>query len=283
VVRKFLFSLLLATALTPAVAQDRSDWSDNHSESRSERSTQRAERSNADRPARAERSSSADRPGRAERSSSADRPARAERAQRSERSADVDHTSRADRQPRGDRAANADRPDRAESGQRAKRPVRADRVQPAERDVEPVQAVQSPQPTQPAQSNESQLGGLAGAIVQSSRGDHADDDDRDHDHDWSKNWRKDRRYDWWNYRNRYRSLFRLGHYYDPYGWGYRRWSAGFSLWPSYYGSSFWLNDPWMYRLPPVYGPYRWVRYYDDALLVNIYTGQVIDVVYNVFW
>jgi hypothetical protein len=39
----------------------------------------------------------------------------------------------------------------------------------------------------------------------------------------------------------------------------------------------------MYRLPQAYGPFRWVRYYGDALLVNIYTGQVVDVVYDFFW
>jgi hypothetical protein len=102
-------------------------------------------------------------------------------------------------------------------------------------------------------------------------------------HRWSGDWRRDHRYDWRNYRERHRSLFRFGRYYDPYGWGYRRFSIGFNLWPSYYGSNFWLNDPWQYRLPPAYGPYRWVRYYDDALLVNIYTGQVVDVINNFFW
>ena len=105
----------------------------------------------------------------------------------------------------------------------------------------------------------------------------------DDDRRWSSDWRRDHRYDWRSYRNRYRSLFRLGRYYDPYGWSYRRCSIGYNLWPSYYGSSFWLNDPWKYRLPPAYGPYRWVRYYDDALLVNIYTGQVVDVIHNFFW
>lgn len=100
---------------------------------------------------------------------------------------------------------------------------------------------------------------------------------------WSRDWRGDHRYDWRGHRNHHRSLFRLGHYYDPYGWNYRHFSIGYSLWPNYYGSNYWLNDPWQYRLPPAYGPYRWVRYYDDALLVNIYTGQVVDVVYNFFW
>jgi hypothetical protein len=100
---------------------------------------------------------------------------------------------------------------------------------------------------------------------------------------WSNDWRRDHRYDWRSYRDRNRSIFRIGRYYDPYGWGYRRFSIGFNLWPSYYSSNFWLDDPYMYRLPPAYGPYRWVRYYDDALLVNIYTGQVVDVLYSFFW
>ncbi len=100
---------------------------------------------------------------------------------------------------------------------------------------------------------------------------------------WSNQWRSDRSYDWRRYRDRNRSVFRLGNYYDPYGSRYRRFSIGFSLFPSYYQSNYWLDDPWMYRLPPAYGPYRWVRYYDDALLVNIYTGQVVDVVHGFFW
>ena len=139
----------------------------------------------------------------------------------------------------------------------------------------------TPQPSRPAQQVE-RADNLVDGFRNIAR--NPDLNDRDHDdHDWKGDWRKDHRYDWWNYRNRYRSLYRLGHYYDPYGWGYRRFSIGLSLWPSYYGSNYWLNDPWMDRLPPAYGPYRWVRYYDDAVLVNIYTGQVVDVVYNFFW
>jgi hypothetical protein len=100
---------------------------------------------------------------------------------------------------------------------------------------------------------------------------------------WSNQWRTNRSYDWRRYRDHNRSLFRIGGYRDPYGSRYRRFSIGFSLFPSYYQSSYWLDDPYMYRLPQAYGPYRWVRYYGDALLVNIYTGQVVDVVYDFFW
>ena len=101
---------------------------------------------------------------------------------------------------------------------------------------------------------------------------------------WSTSrWRNDHRYDWRRHRDRHRSIFRLSFYYDPFGWSYRRWSIGSRLYPGYYGSRYWLNDPWHYRLPPAYGPYRWVRYWDDALLVNIYTGQVVDVIHSFFW
>ena len=100
---------------------------------------------------------------------------------------------------------------------------------------------------------------------------------------WDTSWRDNRSYDWRGYRGRYSSLYNLSNYYDPYRDGYRRFLIGFSLSPSYYDSRYWLNDPGQYRLPPAYGPYRWVRYYDDALLVNIYTGQVVDVVHSFFW
>lgn len=100
---------------------------------------------------------------------------------------------------------------------------------------------------------------------------------------WRTDWRRDHRYDWRNHRHRHRSLFRLGFYIDPFGWNYHRYGIGWRLWPSHYSNRFWLNDPWMYRLPPAYGPYRWVRYWDDALLVNLYTGQVVDVIHNFFW
>ena len=100
---------------------------------------------------------------------------------------------------------------------------------------------------------------------------------------WGHDWRRDGRYDWRRYRDRNRSRFHVGFYFDPFGWNYRRYNVGWRLWPNYYSQSYWLNDPWQYRLPPAYGPYRWVRYYNDALLVNIYTGTVADVIHNFFW
>lgn len=101
---------------------------------------------------------------------------------------------------------------------------------------------------------------------------------------WSTaHWRHDHRYDWRRYRDRNRSLFRLGFYFDPFGWHYNRWGIGWRLWPSYYDRHYWLRDPWMYRLPYAPWPYQWIRYWDDALLVNTITGQVVDAEYNFFW
>ena len=102
---------------------------------------------------------------------------------------------------------------------------------------------------------------------------------------WDRNdWRRDRRYDWYGYRSHNRSLFSIGRYYSPYrNYSYRRLSIGLFLDNGFYGNRYWVNDPWQYRLPEVYGPYRWVRYYDDVLLVDIYSGEVVDVIYDFFW
>ena len=101
---------------------------------------------------------------------------------------------------------------------------------------------------------------------------------------WSTSrWRGDHRYNWREHRRRHRSLFRLGFYYDPFGWNYRPYQIGWRLWPSYYSSRYWINDPWQYRLPYAPPGYRWVRYHDDAILVDTWSGQVVDVIYSFFW
>lgn len=100
---------------------------------------------------------------------------------------------------------------------------------------------------------------------------------------WSTAWRQNSQYDWRGWRDRHGSLFQLGAYYDPFGWGYSPYQIGWRMWPSYYGSSFWLNDPWQYRLPYAPPGTRWVRYWNDAVLVDTWTGEVVDVIYNFFW
>ncbi len=108
--------------------------------------------------------------------------------------------------------------------------------------------------------------------------------DRRDGYQWSSNnWRNDNRYDWRRYRDHHRSIFRIGFYFDPFGYSYSRFGIGSYMYPSYYQSNYWINDPWQYRLPQAYGPYHWVRYHNDALLIDTWTGEVVDVIYGFFW
>jgi hypothetical protein len=102
---------------------------------------------------------------------------------------------------------------------------------------------------------------------------------------WNRGWRNDNRYAWSNYRSSNRGAYRLPRYYAPSGWGsgYRRFGVGFSLSSILYNQNYWIQDPYTYRLPEAYGPYRWVRYYNDALLVDLDSGRVVDTVYDIFW
>jgi hypothetical protein len=102
---------------------------------------------------------------------------------------------------------------------------------------------------------------------------------------WNRSWRNDRRYDYNGYRARNRGAYRLPRYYAPSGYGYRyqRFNIGVTLGRAFLGQNYWLDDPYEYRLPAAYGPYRWVRYYGDALLVDLRTGRVIDVVNDIFY
>jgi nickel/cobalt transporter regulator len=99
---------------------------------------------------------------------------------------------------------------------------------------------------------------------------------------WNTNWRSNHHYDWQNRRHHNRSLFHLGFYYDPYGWGYQPFSIGWRMWPSYYGRNYWI-DPAMYGLPYAPPGYAWVRYWNDAMLVDTWSGQVVDMIPNFFW
>jgi Ni/Co efflux regulator RcnB len=101
---------------------------------------------------------------------------------------------------------------------------------------------------------------------------------------WNSGWRRDRRYDWMGWRSLNRGVYRLPRYYAPEGiYGYQRFSSGVIMEPMFFGQSYWLSDPYAYRLPPAYGPYRWVRYYNDAVLVDLRSGLVVDIVYDIFW
>lgn len=99
---------------------------------------------------------------------------------------------------------------------------------------------------------------------------------------WNRDWRNDRRYDWRRYRDHHRSTFHLGIYYDPFGYGYRSFDVGYRLMPAYFGNQYWI-DPALYGLPYPPPGAEWVRYWNDAVLVDMYSGEVIDVIRDFFW
>ena len=108
-------------------------------------------------------------------------------------------------------------------------------------------------------------------------------DDRRNDRNWSRDWRGDRgSWDSWRSRNsdRFRSPPR---YNAPRGYSYSRWYPGTRINSGFYDRSYWISDPGYYNLPRATGNYRWVRYFNDVLLVNVRTGQVADIVYDFFW
>jgi hypothetical protein len=102
--------------------------------------------------------------------------------------------------------------------------------------------------------------------------------------DWNRDWRRDQRYDWRRYRDSNRFVFRIQPYYAPYrGYSYRRFSVGQILDQLFWGRNYWISDPWQYRLPAAPYGYVWVRYYNDVVLVDTYTGEIVDVIHDFFW
>jgi Nickel/cobalt transporter regulator len=117
-----------------------------------------------------------------------------------------------------------------------------------------------------------------------------DDEDRGYrgnnsqNYRWKQTWRNDNRYNWSGHRDRYRNHYKPGRYYSPYrGHSYRRYGIGINIGSAFFGSRYWISDPSYYRLPPAYGPYRWVRYYDDVLLIDLRSGRVVDAIHDFFW
>lgn len=101
---------------------------------------------------------------------------------------------------------------------------------------------------------------------------------------WDRGWRSNRSYNWADYRRGNHFIYRPGAYYAPYrSHRYSRLQTGFYLNSLFFQQRFYINDPYAYRLPPAYAPYQWVRYYDDVVMVDTYTGEVVDVIYDFFW
>ncbi len=53
--------------------------------------------------------------------------------------------------------------------------------------------------------------------------------------------------------------------------------------PGYWGGRYYIADPWRYHLPPARPWQRWVRHYDDVLLIDTRRGVVVDVYRGFFF
>lgn len=77
--------------------------------------------------------------------------------------------------------------------------------------------------------------------------------------------------------------FSIGPYHPPVAhWSSRRWAYGQLLPRQYWGRQYVIGDYWLFALsvPPV--GFEWVRYGNDALLINMATGEILQVVYDRF-
>lgn len=136
-------------------------------------------------------------------------------------------------------------------------------------------------------------------------GDRRDDHDRNRDPRWNngdrwgggdyrwrddRGWREDRdwnrpRYDRRYYPPVYRApgRYRVAPYYPPRGWYDRSWGYGDLLPRGWLGLDYVIMDWWAYGLPMPPIGYEWVRVGDDAVLVDTFTGRVVQVAPNLFW
>ncbi len=69
----------------------------------------------------------------------------------------------------------------------------------------------------------------------------------------------------------------------PNGWAYREWAVGAILPPLFLVPDYYYPDWAALGLEPPPPGAQWVRYGPDLLLVDVNTGQVLDVAYGVFY
>jgi Ni/Co efflux regulator RcnB len=93
--------------------------------------------------------------------------------------------------------------------------------------------------------------------------------------------RQEYREDWRDYRNHNRNAFHPTRFRAPFR--YNSFNIGIRLSPQYYGSRYYVNNYSSYRLPAPGYNLRYVRHYNDVLLVNVRTGRVVNVYRNFYW
>jgi Ni/Co efflux regulator RcnB len=72
-------------------------------------------------------------------------------------------------------------------------------------------------------------------------------------------------------------------YRPPSGFYDRSWVFGDIVPRGWYGFQYYIDDWWSYGLPVPPVGYEWTRIGDDAVLVDTFTGRIVQVVYDLFW
>ena len=80
-----------------------------------------------------------------------------------------------------------------------------------------------------------------------------------------------------------RHQFHDGNYSQPAGYQVRHWGYGDRLPNAYFARNYWIGDFLMFGLFAPPEGLVWVRVGDDALLIDEYTGEVVQVDYGVFY
>lgn len=83
------------------------------------------------------------------------------------------------------------------------------------------------------------------------------------------------------------SYFSSHRYRDPWraprGFYLRTWSFGEFYPRTWFGDGYWISDAWRYDLPLPPPGFEWVRSGPDALLIDRFSGRIVQVVRDVFW
>jgi Ni/Co efflux regulator RcnB len=77
--------------------------------------------------------------------------------------------------------------------------------------------------------------------------------------------------------------FHNGSFNRPSGWYAHRWVYGERYPRGWYGRDYWIGDYLSFGLIAPPDGYQWVRSGDDALLIDIDSGEVLQVEYGVFY
>jgi Ni/Co efflux regulator RcnB len=77
--------------------------------------------------------------------------------------------------------------------------------------------------------------------------------------------------------------FHAGFYRPPYGYYVRAWGFGDFLPRGWFAQPYWIGDFMNYDLPYPPPGYAWVRVGPDALMVDRFTGRIVQVVRGIFW